>query len=234
MDRRAWWVTVHGIAKSRIRQKWMNTHQHMIQYRKLNLLNCVSWLNSLCKVLVFMCDAEDWRPQGKLSGREDKYEVVDNCGSLQPTQVRRDLCQFTVSPAFNTVDFPVCIKPAQEVENPGGMQKVEPFQTGWCPIAVRQAKRRGIICMRCKSSWLNHGRVKIKRLFLLFRLRASLVVPLYQKHRKKGLLRNTAQMTHHKVTSTSSCKAHMASFYFLPHPKLITILSEIWAQTLRQ
>ena len=169
----------------------MNTHQHMIPYREPNLLTCGSWLNSLCKVLVFVCDVEDWRPQGKLSWREDRYEVVENCDSLEPTQVLRDLCQFTDSPAF-ILNFPVCIKPAQEVEKPRGMRKVELFQTGWCTIAVRQDKRQGKTCMRCKSSWLNHGKVKIKRLFLLFQLRVSLVVPLYLKHREKGLLRSTA------------------------------------------
>ena len=149
----------------------------------LNLVNCVSWLNSLCKVLVFMCDAEDWRPQGKLSGREDRYEVAESCGNWnlhRGTGIYVNSCLSSL----HTANFPVCLKPAQEVGKLRGTRKLEQFQTGWCPTVVRQAKRWGIICMRCKSARLNHGKVKVKRLFLLFQLQRSLVGPLYQKQRK--------------------------------------------------
>ena len=31
MDREAWWVTVHGVAKSQTRLKGLNTHAHMVE-----------------------------------------------------------------------------------------------------------------------------------------------------------------------------------------------------------
>ena len=38
VDRRAWWATVHEVAKSQTRLKWLSMHVHFIQYKNLRIL----------------------------------------------------------------------------------------------------------------------------------------------------------------------------------------------------
>ena len=44
MDRGAWWATVHGVAKSWTRLKWLSTHTHICIYMYLSIYTYIGFI----------------------------------------------------------------------------------------------------------------------------------------------------------------------------------------------